>query len=318
MTGVNPPSGLKVEIVEVAPRDGFQSIKKPIPTDAKIHIIEGLIAAGCLHIEAGSFVSPRAVPQMADMSEVARHLRNEKGVRLSVLVPNLKGVELALDNGFADIVFVLSASESHNHNNVGRNVEESLHEFSRVAGRLQSHGLHRLRINVATAFDCPFEGATPLDTVRKVLMRVWKITPNVEVALCDTTGRANPAQVKQYFATCIQECPHPDTRWAFHGHDTFGMGVVNAFFAYQAGVRVFDVSAAGLGGCPFASGATGNTATEDLVFALEEAGISTGVDMRRLLEVADTISGLPGSAVNSHLRHVPRARALPVTPTGEV
>lgn len=296
------------DIVEVAPRDGFQAIDKPLPTKTKIGIIEGLIQAGCKRIEFGSFVSPRAVPQMADMAEIAEHFRDTAGARLSALVPNLKGADAAVAHGVTDLVYVFSASEEHNQRNVRRSVAESLDELRAVQSRLETLPACHLRVNVATSFDCPFAGPISLETLRQALSPVWSIAPQAEIGLCDTTGRANPQQVGRYFRRLMAECPSPYTTWAFHGHDTFGLGVANALFAYEEGVRVFDASAAGLGGCPFAPGATGNTATEDLVFALHEAGIGTGIDLLSLLSVADRIAELPGGVTGGHIRVVPRER----------
>lgn len=306
-----------VEIMEVAPRDGFQSISAPLPTETKIAIIEGLLAAGCRRLEIGSFVSPRAIPQMADMGEISEHFRGRTTARIAALVPNTKGAERALSHGIRELVYVFSASEAHNRENVRRSVAESIEGLRDIASIIAGDPDRRLRVDLATAFDCPFTGHVPLETVRRALGRVREIAPAAEVALCDTTGRANPHQVKSRFAQFMGEWPEPGLSWAFHGHDTFGMGVANALFAFETGVRVFDSSASGLGGCPFAPGATGNTATEDLVFALEEAGIGTGIDLAALLAVSDEIAELPGSCVGGHLRTVPRKRATSdAAPTG--
>jgi len=297
-----------VEILEVAPRDGFQSIREPLPTGEKIAIIEALIAAGCPRVEIGSFVSPKAIPQMADMAEIAEHLRGAKGVRLAALVPNVRGAELALAHGLREIVYVFSASEAHNRNNVRQSVEDSIAGLGNILGVLAGDPAIRLRVDVATAFDCPFDGTVPVASMLSAVRAVAGMAPGCEIALCDTTGRANPVDVGRRFLAAMAAAP--GVSWAFHGHDTFGMGVANALYAYQAGVRVFDGAAAGLGGCPFAPGATGNTATEDLVFAFEEAGLATGISMERLLAAADRIAALPGACIGGHLRLVPRHRAV--------
>lgn len=294
-----------VEIMEVAPRDGFQSIREPLPTAEKIAIIEALIEAGCPRIEFGSFVSPKAIPQMADMGEIAEHFRGREGVRLAALVPNVKGAELALAKGVREIVYVFSASESHNRNNVRQSVGQSVEGLGNILGVLDE-GV-RLRVDIGTSFDCPFEGTVPLDQVLGAIAKVTELAPAAEIALCDTTGRANPVDVGRRFRAAREAAGNA---FAFHGHDTFGMGVANALYAYEAGVQVFDGSAAGLGGCPFAPGATGNTATEDLVFAFDEAGIATGIDMAALLAAADRIAALPGGVTGGHLRVVPRERAV--------
>ena len=301
--------GAGVEIVEVAPRDGFQSIRDPIGTRRKIRIINALAAAGCRRIEAGSFVSPKAVPQMEDMAEIARWIDRPEGLRYMVLVPNRRGIELALNAGFREFGYVFSVSESHNRNNVRRGVTESLEDLASLVELLNEvTEPWRLRVNLATTFDCPFEGRQPGSKVIELVREVQEIISGVEIALCDTTGRSNPRDVGDRVIEIIKASRDSRTTLAFHGHDTFGLGVANALAAYEAGVRVFDTAAAGLGGCPFAPGATGNTATEDLAFAFEECGIRTGLNLAGLLDVADEIAAIPGSCVASHLRHVPRDR----------
>ncbi|WP_108658357.1 hydroxymethylglutaryl-CoA lyase [Acuticoccus kandeliae] len=296
-----------VDIVEVAPRDGFQSINEPLPTGEKIAIIEDLLGAGVKRMELGSFVSPKAIPQMGDMADIAAHFRGRPGVRLSVLVPNARGAEIALRHGYPELVFVLSVSEAHNLNNVRQTVAQSLDQLRAVVSAAQGEAI-KLRVDLATSFDCPLDGTVPMGDVRRVLHEALSIAPDAEIALCDTTGRADPLTVKSRFETAMQDAP--GTPFAFHGHDTFGMGVANALYAYEAGVRVIEGAAAGLGGCPFAPGATGNTATEDLFFAFEQGGISTGLDIEKLLQAADRIAALPGGKTGGHLRIVPRKRAF--------
>ena len=293
-------------VVEVAPRDGLQSIREPLPTGTKIALIRNLVAAGCARVEIGSFVSPRAVPQMADMAAIAAAVR-DLPARLMALVPNVRGAEDALAAGLREVGYVFSVSEAHNRSNVRRSVAESLDGLAAVAGALP--GGVRLRVDVATAWDCPFDGAVPLADLKAALARVAEIAPEAEIALCDTTGRANPFAVAARFRAAREVPGTERAAWAFHGHDTFGQGVANAMAAWGAGVDVFDAAAAGLGGCPFAPGATGNTATEDLVFAFNEGGHDTGIDLAALLDVADRVAALPGGVTGSHLRHVPRARA---------
>ncbi|WP_375258331.1 hydroxymethylglutaryl-CoA lyase [Citreimonas sp.] len=294
-------------ICEVAPRDGFQSIAQPLPTEDKIAIIRDLVAAGCQRVEIGSFVSPKAIPQMGDMAQIAEAVR-DLPARLCALVPNVRGAENAVAAGVAEVCYVFSVSEAHNRNNVRQSVEQSLEGLANVAAALPDDV--RLRVDVATAFDCPFDGTVPLDQVLAAVARVAEIAPEAEIALCDTTGRANPFAVRDRFRAAMALPGTARNTWAFHGHDTFGQGVANALAAWEAGVSDFDTAAAGLGGCPFAPGATGNTATEDLVFAFNEGGLDTGIDMERLLAVADRIAALPGGVTGSHLRSVPRERAV--------
>ncbi len=293
-------------ICEVAPRDGFQSIAEPLPTDEKIAIIRDLVAAGCPRVEIGSFVSPKAVPQMADMVEITAAVL-DLPARLCALVPNVRGAENAVAAGVKEVCYVFSVSEAHNRNNVRQSVAQSLEGLANVAAALPEDVA--LRVDVATAFDCPFDGTVPLDQVLAAVTRAAEIAPEAEIALCDTTGRANPFMVRARFEAAMALPETRANRWGFHGHDTFGMGVANALSAWEAGCNNFDTAAAGLGGCPFAPGATGNTATEDLAFAFNEGGLETGIDMERLLAVADRIAKLPGGVVGSHLRNVPRDRA---------
>ena len=298
----------KLEIVEVSPRDGFQSIAEPLPTQHKIDIIEGLIGAGVRRMELGSFVSPKAVVQMADMADIAAAFRSRTEARLSVLVPNVRGAELALKHGFPDLVFVVSVSEIHNMNNVRQTVAQSLEQLRAVVSATRDIPGHRLRVDLATSFDCPFDGKVPLERLRAVFRQAFAIATHAEFALCDTTGRADPLTVGIRFDDMRSQTS--ETTWAFHGHDTYGMGVANAMSAYRSGVRVIEGAAAGLGGCPFAPGATGNTATEDLLFAFQQGGIKTGIDMDQLLAVGDKIADLPGGLTGGHLRMVPRDDAL--------
>lgn len=302
-----------IDLVEVAPRDGFQSISEPLPTVDKIRAIEALVEAGLRRIEIGSFVSPKAVPQMADMGDIVARFIGQENLRLSALVPNLKGADLALARGLKELVYVVSVSETHNARNVRQSVDQSLEGLRGIADRVREQDPGGfLRLDLGTSFDCPFEGAIGWEQVARVLEQALEMTDGLEleVAFCDTTGRANPYQVRHTLRQLRQRVGADRLTWAFHGHNTFGMGVANALFAIEEGVTVLDVSCAGLGGCPFAPGATGNTATEDLLFALDEGGIETGVDMAGLLSAADLIAALPGGQTGSSLRQVPRARAL--------
>ena len=301
-----------VEIVEVGPRDGFQAIVPFIPTDRKIRLCRGLIAAGVRRLEAGAFVSPKAIPQMADIREILAQVGKPDALRLSVLVPNARGGLMALDAGVDEIVFVISVSESHNRSNVRRSVQDSVADLAGLIGAAQRP--FRLRLNLATCFDCPFEGRIAKDGVFALVEKVLAIAPELEFGICDTTGRAFPDQVADLMGYLIRDFATEQARFAFHGHDTFGFGIANALAAYQAGTRVFDAAAGGLGGCPFAPGATGNTATEDLVFTFENMGISTAIDLEKLLQMADQAVGIPGASIGGHVRALPRQRVLSAVP----
>lgn len=296
-----------VTLVEVGPRDGFQSIGPFVPTNTKIEALRRLHAAGLRRIEATSFVSPAAAPQMADAAEVLAAARAIPGLDPQVLVPSLRHAERALEAGAPGLAFVVSVSERHNLSNVRRTLRQSTEEYARIVAKTPAEVA--LRLNLATAFDCPYDGRIAGADVVALLDILIPIAPRAEVALCDTTGRAVPSQVAHLFAKAAARFPGAG-RWCFHGHDTYGLGAANAFAAWEAGVRVFDASVAGLGGCPFAPGATGNVATEDLVWMFEGMMISTGVDSHALLSVARDLAGLPGAQTGGRVRDAFAACAL--------
>jgi hydroxymethylglutaryl-CoA lyase len=245
---------------------------------------------------------------MADIRQVLRAIGRPEGVRLSVLVPNAKGGLMAMDEGVEEIVFVISVSEAHNRSNVARSVADSfadLEHLLRTAPRP-----FRLRLNLATCFDCPFEGRIDEARVQHSVETALTLRPDIEFGICDTTGRALPDHVAGLMGMLLGRYRTDRTNFAFHGHDTYGLGIANALAAYAAGIRVFDVAAGGLGGCPFAPGATGNTATEDLVFTFENMGVCTGIDLEKLLAVADRAVAIPGACIGGHVRSLPRRRVL--------
>jgi hydroxymethylglutaryl-CoA lyase len=301
-----------VSIVEVGPRDGFQSIAGMIPTQRKIEIVAALHAAGVRRVEATSFVSTAALPQMADAPEVLAAAKSLPGLDPQVLVPNARHAERALAAGADHLAFVLSVSERHNRGNVRRAPLESVEDFKQIVGILPAHA--RLRVNVATAFDCPYEGRMSAESVLALIEHLVRVTENAEYALCDTTGRADPAQVTSLFSAARAQFPGIAT-WAFHAHDTYGLGAANVWAAWSAGVRCFDASIAGLGGCPYAPGATGNVATEDLVWMFERSGIRTGIDLEALTQVARTVTQIPGAQVGGRVREALAARASACTPS---
>lgn len=303
-----------VILVEVAPRDGFQVVKPFIATDEKIRVIEALAAAGFQRMEIGAYVSPKAIPQMADLGDILARATLPETMRLQVLVPNRRGLEMALRAGVREICWVVSISESHNQNNVRRSYEESMSDFE-AAWRDLGGEVALLRFNLATTFDCPFEGRTDEGAVFRAIERVLAVAPAVEFGLCDTTGRAATNHVEDLAAAAHGKFASDSVTFAFHGHDTYNLGVANALAAYRSGVRVFDGAAAGLGGCPFAPGASGNTASEDLVFAFEHIafehmGVSTGIDIAKLLPAADLAFAVAPEQAAGRIRTVPRPRVL--------
>ncbi len=298
-----------VEILEVAPRDGFQAVKAFIPTETKIAIIEELAACGFKRLEIGSFVSPKAVPQMADTPDILKRARLPKSLRVMALVPNARGLHLALDAGIKEVSWVISVSESHNRSNVKRGVADSFRDFAAAWDGL-GRDRPKLRLGLSTCFDCPWEGRVPEDDVVRAVERAIAAAPDVEIGICDTTGRAAPNHVGSLLGRLVPRYASDRVTFAYHGHDTYGLGVANAIEAYRQGVRVIDGAAGGLGGCPFAPGAAGNTASEDLVFAFEHMGVTTGIDFERLLSAAERVAGVAPDQAGGKLRTVPRSRAL--------
>jgi hydroxymethylglutaryl-CoA lyase len=271
----------KVLVGEVGPRDGLQIEPDFIPTETKIALINGLIEAGLKEIEYSSFVSPRAVPQLADAAEVLAGLDRTKGAHLVALVPNAKGAERAIEAGVDEIRVFVSASESHNRKNVNRPVEESLKGFEEVV-RIAEAGKTPVSGAIATSFGCPFEGDVPVERVGAIARRFADLG-FVSVGLGDTTGMATPPLVAER-CRCLK-AEVPDLPIALHFHNTRGIGLANVMAGLDEGIDRYESSFAGLGGCPFAPGATGNICTGDLVFLLHEMGIETGIDLEKLLKV---------------------------------
>ena len=273
-----------IHITDVAPRDGLQNQAIHLATADKLQLIELLVAAGLRSIEAASFVSPKAVPQMADAADLLPQVQARfPALRTSVLVPNLKGLERAHAAGAREIAVVLSASETMNRKNINMGLDQATEVSEQTLAAARALGL-RTRAYVAVAFDCPFEGETPLDDVLRLAARMQAAAAD-EIVIADTIGSASPGQVKQRFAALRGVVPIE--RLAVHLHDTRGMGVANAWAALEAGVRRFDASVGGIGGCPFAPGAAGNVATEDLVLMAERSGFATGIALPGLLTAVD-------------------------------
>jgi hydroxymethylglutaryl-CoA lyase len=285
----------KAQVREVGPRDGIQMVKTILTAEQKLTWIAKEAAAGVKHYEATSFVPPSVIPQFADAAEVARGALAIKGIEAAVLVPNLKGAQRAFDAGVPKVNYVLSASEAHNMSNVRRTTDESIEDFRRIITERDARGLKgKVIVNggIATSFGCTIQGVVP----EKRVIEIAEILAEAgaeEVSLADTVGYANPAQVRRIFTAVgkvVGGAP-----MAAHFHDTRGLGIANVSAAVDAGVFRFDASLAGLGGCPFAPGATGNIDTEDCVFLLESLGFDTGIDIDRLIAVrAEVEPWLPG------------------------
>lgn len=281
-----------LQINEVVPRDGLQIETQFVPTEAKIRLIDALSATGLARIEATSFTSPKAIPNLRDAEEVVRGIQRRADVDITVLVPNLRGCERALSCGVDEINLVMSASDSHGLANLRMTPDQSLERFTDILAATQGSGVF-VNASLSTSFGCPFEGAVPQARVLELVERL--LTLGVEgITLCDTTGMANPDQVARLCEAVRSQWS--DTPFTLHFHNTRGMGLANALAAWQAGIVRFDAALGGLGGCPFAPGATGNVCTEDLVHMFEQMGVATGVDLDALLAVSATLPELVGHA----------------------
>lgn len=272
----------KVDVIDVGLRDGLQSEPVFVPTEKKIELLNLLIDAGVRHIEATSFVSPRAVPQMRDAAEVLAGARRVPGLVLSVLAPNAKGVERALEAGADEIVVFVSASESHNGKNLNRSIDRSLQDIDEIAALTQGASVKR-KGAVAVAFGCPFEGEVDPANIEKIVARYVQHGFD-GITLGDTTGMATPPLVKQTVERLNQRFPGLPV--SLHFHNTRGIGLVNVMAGLELGVTTYESSLGGMGGCPFAPGATGNICTEDLVNLLHELGVQTGIDLGKLTEAS--------------------------------
>jgi len=272
----------RVQVVEVGLRDGLQSEPEFVPTETKAALLNQLIAAGVRHIEATSFVSPRAVPQLSDAVALLEQVDKRPGVVLSALAPNRKGVERALASRADEVVVFLSASESHNRKNLNRPVEQSLRDIEEVAALLQGQSIRR-KGAIAVAFGCPFEGDVDIATLKTIVAEFSRLEFDA-VTLGDTTGMATPRLVRETVEALRADFPAMDL--SLHFHNTRGLGLVNVVEGLHAGITSFESSLGGLGGCPFAPGATGNICTEDLVNLLHEMGIETGIDLGALIEAS--------------------------------
>jgi hydroxymethylglutaryl-CoA lyase len=286
----------EVTIREVGPRDGFQNEPEVIPTDEKVRLVEMLARTGLRRLEVTSFVRPDVIPQLADGAELLKRADIPDEVSVSVLIPNERGLENALEqrDRFQEINVFLSASETHNRKNVNRSIEESLTGLERVLARAREEGL-RCEGVISVSFGCPYEGGVPEERVLGIARRLVEAGCE-EIGFGDTTGMANPSQVRRFF-----EGADLDAEMTAHFHNTRGQGLANVVAALEAGVRSFESSFGELGGCPVPPGATGNIATEDLVSMLHEMGYQTGVDLEKLVSCAREAQRVLGRPLGSHV-----------------
>jgi hydroxymethylglutaryl-CoA lyase len=302
----------KVRVVDVTARDGLQNEPQPVSTQDKLTLIEMLVRAGVNHIQATSFVHPKWVPQMADAEGVAAGLAKFPNVTFSALVPNIRGYERAVAAGIRHMEFVIAASETFNRKNLNRSMAESL-QLLEQATRLAERDGVVLRVGFSTSFHCPFEGKISSQAVLNAARAARKIAP-WRLAICDTDGMAFPDHVKETVGRLLGELKMRPDEINLHFHDTYGRGLANTFAGLEMGVREFDSCTAGLGGCPYCPGASGNLATEDLVDFLEGMGYDTGIDMEKLLDAAEFACRFSSRPYQGHLLRARRAGACGVTP----
>lgn len=297
----------KIDIIEVGPRDGFQNLPDFLPTEKKLSIIDGIIAAGVRHMQITSFVSPKAVPQMRDAREVAAAcIKNHPDLDLFALVPNFRGAQTAAELGMQKVTTVISLSLSHNRANINQTHEESFASLKRMREELPNL---EVCLDVATAFGCPFEGKFRDEgPLLDLLARAWALGVRT-FNLCDTVGLADPNQVRRFLKA--GKAAYPTARFEVHIHDTRNMGLANTLAAIEAGADGVQSTLGGLGGCPFAPGASGNTATEDLVFMLNEMGYDTGIHFERLLAEAKGERAIAQGTYSGH--HINIEHTTPCT-----
>lgn len=296
----------KVTICEVAPRDGFQAEKIWIPTEEKIRIIRLLANTGVRSMEITSFVHPKAIPQLKDAEEVIHGIEDLTNINFRALVPNVKGAERAIGAGIKKLKLMLSATDSHSLSNANSLVEDAQNGFAPIIELAEKNNV-KVGGSISVAWGCPYEGKVPLDRLVAIVDRYTKMDIE-EVSLADTTGMANPKQVYEFLGELKNI--FPKVQFSMHFHNTRGMAIANAFAALQQGITLFDSSIAGIGGCPYAPGASGNVATEDLVHAFEEMGVDTGMDVNRLIVAANEVKNILGHDGGSYMLQAGPCSAL--------
>lgn len=293
----------RVRIVEVGPRDGLQNEKATVSAQDKIVLVNGLVEAGLGYVEVGSFVSPKWVPQMADSGAVFAGIARQPGVVYAALTPNLQGFEAAVAAGASEVAVFAAASEAFSQKNINCSIADSLRRFEPLMEKANQQGI-RVRGYVSCVLGCPYEGAVAPDKVREVSTAMWQMGC-YEISLGDTIGVGTPEQVRRLIDTVSRDVAREHL--AGHFHDTYGQAIANIYACLLEGVAVFDSSIGGLGGCPYAMGASGNVATEDVLYLLNGLGIETGIDLERLLQVSRRIMDVLGKQAGSR---VARARAI--------
>ena len=286
-----------VKIVEVGPRDGLQNEKAMVPTEVKVALINQLTDAGFVNIEAASFVSPKWVPQMADGADVMARIQRRPGTLYSALTPNMKGFEGAIDAGADEVVIFGAASEAFSQKNINCSIAESIARFAPVAAAAKEKGV-RLRGSISCALGCPYQGEVPVHAVVDVVRRMRELGCD-EIDIADTIGVGTPVRVQEVMRAAAAEFALD--RLSGHFHDTYGQALSNILASLEVGIAIFHASVAGLGGCPYAKGATGNVATEDVLYMLHGMGIHTGIDLEAVVRTGDYISQAIGRANSSRV-----------------
>jgi hydroxymethylglutaryl-CoA lyase len=294
---------VNVRIVEVGPRDGLQNESRAIPTDVKVALVDALSEAGYDEIEVSAFVSPKWVPQLADAADVFARIRRRPGVIYAALVPNEQGLERALEAKAGKIAVFTAASETFNRKNINAGIEESIARFAPVVPRALQAGV-RVRGYISTAFWCPYEGKIDPAAVVPVAKRLLDLGVE-EISIGDTIGKAVPEEVHALLDRLLDALPQDQI--ALHFHDTYGTAVANALAAYARGITTFDASAGGVGGCPYAPGAAGNVATEDLVWAFRRSGAEIAIDLEKVSAASDLLASALGRKLPSRVREALRA-----------
>lgn len=287
----------KVIINEVGLRDGLQNQPQHVSTDDKARLAELLVAAGVRYLEPVSFVSPRAVPQMADAAELTRRLPQRDDLHYTALVPNLRGYQLARDNGYRTVALVLSTTDTFNQRNLNMSLAQAMDSCRRIIAAARADGV-ATRTYISGAFACPYDGTTPVDVTLDLTRQMIEAGSD-EIAIADTIGAGHPRQMKDIMAPLVQQ--YGAERFYIHLHDTRGLASALAWTACDLGIRRFDASFGGLGGCPFAPGATGNVASEDLVYLFESVGLDTGIDIQALREAIALAAGATGRELGGRI-----------------
>lgn len=306
-------SKAEVTITEVCPRDGFQSVSEWIPTEEKVRMINRLINCGYKQIEVTSFVHPKAIPQLKDADEVLKKIKRSEHVKLRALVPNTRGLERAIAVGVDKAKLMLSASDSHSISNANCKTEEALRKFEPLIDLAGKKGM-KVSGSISVAFGCPYEGEIPVERLVMICER-YRSLGIQEISLADTTGMANPLRIKNNVRELRQR--FPDFTFSLHLHNTRGMAFANAVAGWEEGIVHFDSSAGGLGGCPYAPGASGNIASEDLIHGFEEMGICTGVSLNNVLEAAKDLHQSLPQYVDSFLLKAGKCSDLSASPNGQ-